>query len=210
MSSKVYKQNSKLTLAVRENYSLTRAKIIFPTTKCILVPDIVSSLMGTLSNQPVHKLPQKALLVLRDDEESCLTAPVKSGLTAVLSKRISTISTTDTMAQNVDVINDVNRMSLLNEKWAEFSEADLVVTDRLHGMLFAILTERPCLVFANNNHKIESTISTWLQDTERIKLVNTRSMQAIEKVIDDLKWQSKDDLRELEQKYVPLKKVIQG
>ena len=210
LSSKVYKQNSKLTLAVRENYSLTRAKIIFPTTKCILVPDIVFSLMGTLSNQPVHKLPQKALLVLRDDEESCLTAPFKSELTAMLGKRFSTISTTDTMAQNVDVINDVNRMSLLNEKWAEFSEADLVVTDRLHGMLFAILTERPCLVFANNNHKIESTISTWLQDTERIKLVNTRSMQAIEKVIDDVKWQSKDDLRELEQKYVPLKKVIQG
>lgn len=85
-----------------------------------------------------------------------------------------------------------------------------MVTDRLHGMLFAILTERPCLVFANNNHKIESTISTWLQDTERIKLVNTGPMQAIEKVIDDLKRQSQDDLRELEQKYVPLKKVIQG
>ncbi|MGU9505010.1 polysaccharide pyruvyl transferase family protein, partial [Bacillus paralicheniformis] len=84
-----------------------------------------------------------------------------------------------------------------------FSKADLVVTDRLHGMLFSILTRRPCLVFANNNHKIESTISTWLQDVRSVKLVTPDSVTSVENQLKTLMRPSQDELLEIKQNYVP-------
>lgn len=208
LSRSAYNQHSKLVLTVRENYSLARAQDIFSKTQCILVPDIVFSLVGTLQEKATDELHRQVLLALRDDEESCLTASFKTELSEMLGRYFKTVSTTDTMAQGVDTIDDTNRMSLLNEKWATFSKADLVVTDRLHGMLFSILTGRPCLVFANNNHKIESTISTWLQDAPSVKLVTPDSVTSVENQLKKMKRPSQDELLEIKQNYVPLKKTI--
>ncbi|MCT4457123.1 hypothetical protein EFP00_06700 [Lactiplantibacillus paraplantarum] len=213
MSSRIYNNHPKLVLTVRENYSLERSQAIFSTVKCVLTPDIVFSMIDTLDSSSVHKPFRKILLVLRGDDESCLTAQFKAELAAALDDRFKLVKKTDTMAgepTNTIVINDNNRARLLAEKLAEFAWADLVVTDRLHGTLFSILTGRPCLVFANNNHKIESTISTWLQGARHIKLINRYSVQVIEKSISELEHQSQDNLHEVKQKYGSLKKAIQG
>ena len=45
--------------------------------------------------------------------------------------------------------------------------------DRLHGMIFSAITQTPCLVFRNYNHKLESFYNTWLKDLPQIAFVNT-------------------------------------
>lgn len=39
-----------------------------------------------------------------------------------------------------------NRADELNSKYEQFKHAQLVITDRLHGMIFAAITGTPCVV----------------------------------------------------------------
>ena len=49
------------------------------------------------------------------------------------------------------------RKSVIVNKLKEFAGAQLVITDRLHGMVFCYLTNTPCIVFSNYNHKVLGT-----------------------------------------------------
>ena len=42
-----------------------------------------------------------------------------------------------------------NREQLLKQKIEEFQSAELVITDRLHGMIFSVITGTPCIAFDN-------------------------------------------------------------
>lgn len=54
----------------------------------------------------------------------------------------------------------------------EFASAKLVITDRLHGMIFAALTQTPCIVLGNYNHKVKGTYE-WLQELPYICFADT-------------------------------------
>ena len=41
-----------------------------------------------------------------------------------------------------------------SKKWNEFSSVQLVVTDRLHGMVFSAITGTPCIALDNISHKV--------------------------------------------------------
>lgn len=60
---------------------------------------------------------------------------------------------------NQDYIN-----SILND----YRSAKIVITDRLHGMIFAAITGTPCIVLPNANHKISATYNTWLKQSNYI------------------------------------------
>ena len=57
---------------------------------------------------------------------------------------------------------------IFHTKRDKFSKAELVITDRLHGMIFSVITKTPCLVFDNKNHKISETYTAWLKDCNYI------------------------------------------
>ncbi len=44
-----------------------------------------------------------------------------------------------------------DRMEELNSKFAEFLSSGLVITDRLHGMIFAAITGTPCIALDNKS-----------------------------------------------------------
>ena len=39
-----------------------------------------------------------------------------------------------------------------------------MITDRLHGMIFSIITGTPNIVFGNNYHKVESAYNSWFNN----------------------------------------------
>ena len=45
----------------------------------------------------------------------------------------------------------------IKEKMDDMRKSSLVITDRLHGMIFAVITGTPCIVFSNYNHKVKGT-----------------------------------------------------
>jgi len=61
-----------------------------------------------------------------------------------------------------------NREGELRKKWREFSGAKIVVTDRLHGMIFAAITGTPCVALDNMSRKLRGG-HFWLQHLPYIR-----------------------------------------
>lgn len=100
---------------------------------------------------------------------------------------------------------------LLSNKIQQFAEAQLVITDRLHGMILCILSGTPCLVLPNSNHKIRQTYLNWLKDHPRVIFVEIENFTQVPKYIDQLLSQPRGNLTdspvELTQ-YKPLIKAL--
>ncbi|WP_207739631.1 polysaccharide pyruvyl transferase family protein [Paraclostridium bifermentans] len=69
-------------------------------------------------------------------------------------------------------------------KYIKFRECELVITDRIHGMIFAAITGTPCIALSNYNYKVKGTYE-WIKDLEYIKF--TDDIERIPELIDDLK-----------------------
>ena len=41
-----------------------------------------------------------------------------------------------------------------------------MITDRLHGMIFAYITNTPCIAIDNSNGKVKNFYKTWFEDND--------------------------------------------
>ncbi len=162
---RVYSQHPRLVLLAREEKTFNFFQANFPKNKAFLVPDIVLSL-----NTDEKKLPRDgALICLRDDKEKKLTPIEEKELTKIVQNTFRNIQYRDTHIGG-------SRMPLLKRTkellsiWRNFGSSEIVITDRLHGMIFSYITNTPALVFLNNNHKIKSSYE-WIKHRENIKLI---------------------------------------
>ena len=59
----------------------------------------------------------------------------------------------------------------------KYRKSQLVITDRLHGMIFAAITSTPCIALGNYNHKIKACSKTlehlgyiqYIEDIDKIE-----------------------------------------
>lgn len=163
----IYSKHRSLLLLARDARSYALMKNNFFKNEIKLAPDIVLSL--TYKSTVVRK--RIALLCLREDKErGALDVPNLESLKSYLKSNYESIEYTDTQIDDMLVKRDGGdkHLDLLLDK---FSSASLIVTDRLHGMIFAFITHTPALVFDNSNGKIFSTYP-WIQDCGFIHLVN--------------------------------------
>ena len=176
-SKEIYNSHKKLTLLAREKKSYRLMKEYFDKNKIYLTPDIVMTLKIE-SNQKR----ENALLLFRNDKEKTLNNDAIEKI-----KNEVTLYKFSDMNVGEKILNNVAgkyRDCLLNNKFDEFKTAELVITDRLHGMIFAAITETPCIVFSNFNHKIEESYS-WLSNLNYIKYCN--NIDKIGEYIQELK-----------------------
>ena len=99
------------------------------------------------------------MLCLRSDKESSLSSSDKKALQKLCEENSSYVLVSDTVTKTDTNIS--NREKILQNKWKTFGKMRLVVTDRLHGMIFSIITKTPCIVLGNNHHKVEETYKTF-------------------------------------------------
>ena len=175
-----YNGNQKLTIVAREKKSFDFMHQLYPNTEIILTPDIVlSSNLGMYGIEIEKKT--DVLLCLRNDAERQLSDADGVKLQKILEKYVGNIKKTD-MHLNIAVTKK-NRRECVRMKMKEFMSAKLVVTDRLHGMVFAAITGTPCIVFSNYNQKVSGTYE-WIKTLPYIKYV--QSIGEMEKVLDEL------------------------
>ena len=74
-------------------------------------------------------------------------------------------------------------MSFLNR----IASKELVVTDRLHCMIFCAITETPCIAFDNSNKKISGVYKAWLSNLHYISVVSNYQDDTFKKLIDSIK-----------------------
>lgn len=162
LTQEALRPHRKLTITARDSLSHRRAKQWFPEAECILTPDIVLSLSSIRM-----EVPRKGILCcLRRDSERSGAVWAGDVLTRLADEGYP-FTLSDTAGEHRVSLAD--RPVELERKWREFCGAELVITDRLHGMIFACVTSTPCVVLDNYNHKIRDFYRSWLSDIPYIR-----------------------------------------
>ena len=174
-SAKIYNRHPDLTLYVRGMESFDFARTHFGNVKTVLMPDMVHLL------QTDYRFDREGILLcLRDDKEGLLP----DGLKAKLKDDMATLAGTVTYRNNmneVDIGRDI-RGIVVRSELMRFARHQVVVTDRLHGMIFAAITKTPCVVLASFSQKIQEYYNSFFQGCTGIYFVDDRADQVLEAV----------------------------
>lgn len=161
-------KHENLTFLMRDQASFEFVKQHFPANvKVRLVPDMVMILNKT---NPKIKRTEVVTTFLRRDVEK-LTDPRIEALLARVQEKYP-LAMRDTVSDYWYYVDDRNREAFLDHKLREFQTSKFIITDRLHGMIFAAITKTPAIVFDNNNHKIFNLYHTWLENCQYLQFIN--------------------------------------
>ena len=164
-----YNNHRKLTLVAREKNSFDLMNQLYKAPCILFVPDIVLSLKAE-DYGVTYGDRSGALLVFREDSEKAMSDHDRSTIKNYLKDNSIYFYQTD-MYSDIPVTKE-NRQILVRNKMQEFADSKIVITDRLHGMIFAAITGTPCIVFGNNHYKVNATYDL-ISYLPYIKYVNT-------------------------------------
>lgn len=161
-----YYNKNNVTIAAREIPSYKMMQNLYPQANVILTPDIVLS----LPPQIFQKCRNGILLCFRDDQEKSVTENAINELQNNLEKKGYPCTITSMIYYKCIVAGMWEKV--VKEKMEEIASAKLLITDRLHGMIFAALTQTPCIVLSNNNHKVTG-VYQWIKDLSYIRFAES-------------------------------------
>ncbi|MCR4652982.1 MAG: glycosyltransferase [Eubacterium sp.] len=151
---KVFGRCRDLTICARDRQSEDFLRKNF-SARVIPMKDMVLSLGNVAEEKGMR---HGILLALRSDREGRLTGADKEKIIRICRTFTDDVFVTDTCVHRE--LKEAEAENLLKNKWRLFSGRKLIVTDRLHGMLFAVITRTPCVVIGGSHFKIRETFRT--------------------------------------------------
>lgn len=165
-AERVYSKCLHMELWAREEQSYLFMKDHFLKNNVRLTPDIVM----TLNEFKNYENRKGVTYCLRNDKEKNPTTDTTiNKISEILKSNGDTIKIYDTHIGDVR-LDIPQRMKELNKIWEQFQKSRLVITDRLHGMIFAYITGTPAIVLQNNNFKVAECYK-WICDCGYIHLL---------------------------------------
>lgn len=162
----IFNKHEKLFIFLREKYSFEVAQKLYHKANLFLVPDIVLYLCNRIKLD--EKKRNGILLCFRKDKEKALLNCQIREIENIVKELGQSIEYIDTVVKhNIFPQNRKNEVLCLLKK---ISSARLMVTDRLHGMIFAAITKTPCIVLNNNNYKIKG-VYQWINEINNIVFI---------------------------------------
>lgn len=158
-----YSRCKNLTLCVRDYESYVLARRYYAGVDIRLMPDIALSYSIQFSE---NRQKGSIGICLRGDRESVVDADRVNLVKAILLERGYRLREVSTMSQVR--VSEEKREEMVKQKLKEFYESDFIVTDRLHGMIFAYLVGTPCIVFDNRTRKVSGVYKQWLSECDSI------------------------------------------
>ncbi len=168
-SRTIMRQHARLIFCAREKASydfVLTNEMLASNSNCHLIPDMFlygNGRAGISSRRGI-------LLCFRRDHESVLDTSQKKAMEAIAEQTGEDVKWTDTVVDYPVSISE--RGAALESKFEEFRGAKLVITDRLHGMLFAAVTGTPCIALDNISGKIKGCYQ-WIKHLEYIRMVES-------------------------------------
>ena len=83
------------------------------------------------------------------------------------------------------IVKQENREEILLDIWNKFFESKVVITDRLHGMIFCAITKTPCIVMRSLDHKVTDSYE-WIKELNYIRFVDMLEFENVDKIIKEL------------------------
>jgi pyruvyl transferase EpsI len=173
-----FKSHPKFYAFIRDeiSYDIVKGHLL---ERVFLIPDIAMS----LGNLTIERERTGVTICLRDDKEGIYSKAQKEMIINNATKYYKKINITDTITSYP--ISIAQREKELYKIWDLFSGSKLIITDRLHGMIFAAITSTPCIVFGTYNHKLLGQYK-WLEHLDYIKFIKCDETE-INSAINDLK-----------------------
>ena len=171
----VYAKHKHLTFLYRDRKSYDRGKMIFPSVKCYLMPDMAFQI-GAKQRffEPTHDI----LWLRRTDKESMkYSIPASRHNYAIIVEDWRPWKTPKGSSRLEDsFLMATNGMLFLQR-------GRVIITDRLHGHILSVLCGIPHVVFDPVNKKITSYMQSWTGGIENI-LVAHSPEDALNKAIE--------------------------
>ena len=139
-------------------------------------------------------------LCLRDDCEKVMSDSQLNKAIDFLSLNKKDIYHIKMSGEHIE-IPTWTRYFFLKHKFAEFKKSKLVITDRLHGMIFAAITETPCIAFDNISHKISGTYKN-IHTLSYVKVAESpeQIIELSKKILNIPEEKRKKDLKALQER----------
>ena len=163
-SKKIYNSCDKLTIYSREQISYNLMKDLYNDVR--LMPDLVMFLKFNLPD--INR--ENALMVLRNDCEKTLNPADKQQIYDILEQEFGYVAYSDMVVQGM--ISPKKRKEAVLRKIEQFAKSQFIVTDRLHGMVFAAIAGTPCAVLKSKSYKLEGCYE-WISELDYIRFVNS-------------------------------------
>ncbi|WP_029261173.1 MULTISPECIES: polysaccharide pyruvyl transferase family protein [unclassified Microbacterium] len=200
--------SDRLTLFARESESYEIMRAFYPG-QVGFAPDVVLSLTEDYQDRdPLDRA--GALLALRKDVERALSDADHAVIREAVA-RFGDITDRDHGIPDDEVDQTAfDRLPL--ETMETYRRSALVVTDRLHGMIFAAVTGTPCVVLPNTNHKITGTYRDWIADRcAYITLIRKVDQHTMREAIDEVtRPEAAASYRSVRFDFGSLQRAIQG
>lgn len=164
-SKRIYNEHHSLRLYAREKFSYDLMKTTYRDV--VLMPDMVLLLNECQNNLERHG----CMLCLRNDVEKTRTEEEEKEIYNQVRKIFGKDITVSDMNTNHSIPSSKRDVEL-ELKFDEFRHARLVITDRLHGMIFAAITGTPCIVIDSKSPKVRGCYE-WIKELDYIKFIDS-------------------------------------
>jgi pyruvyl transferase EpsI len=145
-----------------------------------LSPDLVTYLDDLLpSNNNQRK---GALFLLRKDGEKSLEFKTRNQFISSIQKEYNKYDISDTNFLQLSINSITESKEEVSMILKNISKYEIVITDRLHGMIFSVITKTSCIVIKSYNHKISSSYN-WFKHLDYIKLLNSYNIKEFQNLI---------------------------
>ena len=163
-ANKIFTYCKDVVLYVRDRQSYDFAINNYNNVKIYLVPDIA---LAYAKKAPVNSGNKNIVgYCFRNDRELFRNDEDEIHLRQIFEKRGYKSISISTMSPKR--ISTTERVTAVYKGLSSFANCSVVVTDRLHGMIFSHITKTPCIVFDNQTRKVSGVYNEWLKDIDTI------------------------------------------
>lgn len=159
-AKRIYESHKNLWIFTREEKSEKIRQKLFNCNGG-LVPDIVLSYKPELPDTERNGI---LFCTRQDKEKNAETEELLEKLKEAAADSSDKITFTDTYNPEYAAPYE-KQLDGLNKIWEEFKKSELVITDRLHGMIFSVITGTPCIALDNTTGKVGNLYRTWLRSS---------------------------------------------
>lgn len=188
-SRKIYSKNKNFTIVSRDYKSFIFCEKYFNKNHNLVFPDMVFY----LSNGSINDNRYISIICMRMDKEAT-DINYRTEIVNKLSEGLENFVLFDTRVERdiPDGVKKTEIQSLINF----FRHAKIVVTDRLHAMIFSVITGTPCIVLPSLDNKIKGSYQ-WIRELEYVKFIEEPTIENIFFNIGELKGKYFDNPRNI-------------
>ena len=169
----VYSILKRLIICLRDERSFNYAVasgLFSRDVKILFTPDMVLSLNIDELNICLKSQEINVLCCLRDDQEAALSEEKRTEIIDYCTRIFGTCEQFSTNDPSCPIPLSGRKVAL-ELLFSKLKSARIIITDRLHCMIFAYLLDKPCIVYDNVSNKVKGVFQ-WIKSSENIIMIN--------------------------------------